>query len=73
LVALPTFFEIPIALVMLQMGASPGAALAVLVAGPVVNLPSLFVLGRETSPRVALALAAGVWAIATASGLLAVV
>ena len=69
LVALPTFFEIPIALVMLQMGAAPGAALAVLIAGPVVNLPSLFVLGRETRPRVALAVAAGVWLVATGAGL----
>jgi uncharacterized protein len=73
LVALPTFFEIPLALVLLQMGAAPGAALAVLIAGPVVNLPSLFVLGRETRPRIALALAGGVWLVATLFGLLAAI
>lgn len=68
LVALPTFFEIPIALLLLDLGL-PGAALAVLVAGPVVNLPSLLVVARETRPRVALALAAGVWGVATLAGL----
>lgn len=68
LVALPTFFEIPIALILLHMGA-PGAALAVLVAGPIVNLPSLLVLGRETRPRLALALGASVAVIATLGGL----
>jgi uncharacterized membrane protein YraQ (UPF0718 family) len=69
-VALPTFFEIPIALVMAQLGAPPGAVLAVLVAGPIVNLPSLLVLGRETSPRLAVGLAAGVWGIASVAGVL---
>jgi uncharacterized membrane protein YraQ (UPF0718 family) len=68
-VALPTFFEIPIALVMTQLGAPPGVALAVLVAGPIVNLPSLLVLGRETSPRLAGLLAAGVWGIASLGGI----
>ncbi len=70
LVALPTFFEIPMALVLLQMGAPPGAAVAILVAGPIVNLPSLLVLGRETRPRLAAALGLGVWAIATIAGVL---
>jgi uncharacterized membrane protein YraQ (UPF0718 family) len=69
-VALPTFFEIPIALVMTQLGAPPGVALAVLVAGPIVNLPSLLVLGRETSPRLAGLLAGGVWGIASLGGIL---
>jgi len=44
LVALPTFFEIPLAMLFLGLG-SPGAAAAMLVAGPIVNLPSLLVLG----------------------------
>ena len=70
LVALPTFFEIPIALLLLSAGAPQGAALAVLIAGPVVNLPSLLVLGRETRPRLALALAVGVWAVATLAGVI---
>ena len=69
LVALPTFFEIAIALVMLRLGASEGAALAVVVAGPIVNLPSLFVVGRETSPRLALRLGLGVWAVASFAGI----
>jgi uncharacterized membrane protein YraQ (UPF0718 family) len=68
-VALPTFFEIPIALVMMQLGAPPGVALAVLVAGPIVNLPSLLVLGRETSPRLAALLAGGVWGVASLGGI----
>jgi uncharacterized membrane protein YraQ (UPF0718 family) len=69
LVALPTFFEIPLALLMLQMGAPEGTAVAMLVAGPIVNLPSLLVLGRETRPRLAVVLGLAVWAIATLAGL----
>lgn len=69
LVALPTFFEIPVALLLLAMGAPAGVAVAFVVAGPIVNLPSLFVLARETRPRVAVALGVGVWLVATAAGL----
>jgi uncharacterized membrane protein YraQ (UPF0718 family) len=69
LVALPTFFEIPVALLLLASGAPLGVAVAFVVAGPIVNMPSLFVLARESRPRVALALAAGVWLVATAAGL----
>jgi uncharacterized membrane protein YraQ (UPF0718 family) len=72
LAALPTFFEIPIGLVLLSLGAPPGVVTAFVIAGPVVNLPSLLVLGREAGPRVALALAAGVWVVSTAAGLLTV-
>jgi len=68
LVALPTFFEIPLALLFVGLG-SPGAAAAMLVAGPLVNLPSLLVLGRETSARVALAVALGIWLLAVAAGM----
>jgi len=68
LVALPTFFEIPLALLFVGLG-SPGAAAAMLVAGPIVNLPSLLVLGRETSARVALAVALGIWLLAVAAGM----
>jgi hypothetical protein len=71
LAALPTFFEIPIALVLLSLGASPAVVVAFVVAGPIVNLPSLLVLGREAGPRVALALGAAVWLVATATGLAA--
>jgi hypothetical protein len=68
LVALPTFFEIPLALVLLKLGAPEGAALALLVAGPIINLPSLFVLARETRPRMAAALGVGVALLAFAGG-----
>ena len=70
LVALPTFFEIPIALLLLSAGGPAGGALAVLVAGPVVNLPSLLVLGRETRPAIAATLGLAVWAVATLAGIL---
>ena len=67
-VALPTLFELPLALFLVSAG-SPGAAAAMLVAGPIVNLPSLMILGRQTRPRVAAGLAAGVWLIAVLAGL----
>lgn len=67
LVALPTFLEIPIALSLVAAGA-PGAAIAVLVAGPIVNLPSLFVLARDTSPRLAALLFVAVWGAAALCG-----
>jgi uncharacterized membrane protein YraQ (UPF0718 family) len=67
-VALPTFFEIPIAALLLQLGAPPAAAIAFLVAGPIVNLPSLLVLARETSPRVAVSLAAAVFLVSALAG-----
>ena len=70
LVALPTFFEIPLAMLFLGLG-GPGPAAAILVAGPLVNLPSLLILARETRPRVAVAVALGVWVLATAAGLVA--
>ncbi|MBI2931509.1 MAG: permease [Planctomycetes bacterium] len=67
LVALPTFFEIPLALLLMQTGA-PGAAAAMLFAGPIVNLPSLLVLGRETNGKVAAGLTVGVWVLAVLAG-----
>jgi hypothetical protein len=70
LVALPTFVEVPIALSMLAAGASPGVALAVLVAGPVINLPSLLVLAREVSVRAAFAVFVGVWLLAAGVGMI---
>jgi hypothetical protein len=68
--ALPTFFEIPLALVLLNSGAPVGAALALLIAGPAVNLPSLLTIMRSTSWKVAAVVAASIWAIAVASGIL---
>src|SRR6266480_7558531 len=66
--ALPTFFEIPLALVLIAAGAPVGAALALLIAGPAVNLPSLLTIMRSTSWRVSAVVAASVWVIAVASG-----
>jgi hypothetical protein len=68
--ALPTFFEIPLAFVLLASGAPVGAALALLIAGPAINLPSLLTIMRSTSWKVAAVVAASVWAIAVASGIL---
>jgi uncharacterized membrane protein YraQ (UPF0718 family) len=68
--ALPTFFEIPLAFVLLSSGAPVGAALALLIAGPAVNLPSLLTIMRSTSWKVAAVVAASVWTIAVASGIL---
>lgn len=69
LVALPTFFEIPLAFLLLQLGAPPGAAVALMIAGPIVNLPSLFVLAREANARVAVAVGVSVFAVASLAGL----
>jgi uncharacterized membrane protein YraQ (UPF0718 family) len=69
--ALPTFFEIPLAFVLLAAGAPVGAALALLIAGPAINLPSLLTIMRSTSWKVAAVVAASVWVIAIASGVLA--
>jgi uncharacterized protein len=68
--ALPTFFEIPLAFVLLASGAPPGAALALLIAGPAINLPSLLTIMRTTSWKVAAVVATSIWAIAVASGML---
>lgn len=68
--ALPTFFEIPLAFVLLGSGAPVGAAMALLIAGPAVNLPSLLTIIRSTSWKVAAVVAASVWVIAVVSGIL---
>ncbi|PYK08499.1 MAG: hypothetical protein DME65_13945 [Verrucomicrobia bacterium] len=66
--ALPTFFEIPLALILLGSGAPIGAAVALLVAGPSVNLPSLLTIMRSTNWKVAAIVAASIWIWAVASG-----
>lgn len=68
--ALPTFAEIPLALGLLGGGAPAGAAVALMIAGPAVNLPSLLTVSRTTTTRHALALAAGTFLAAVAGGLL---
>src|SRR5437870_1414393 len=50
--ALPTFFEIPLALILLASGAPAGAAVALLIAGPSVNLPSLLTIMRSTNWKI---------------------
>src|SRR5260370_37727998 len=67
--ALPTFFELPLALILLGSGAPMGAAVALLIAGPSVNLPSLFTITRSTNWRVAALVAASVWTLAVTSGI----
>lgn len=69
-IAMPTFFEIPLALVMLSAGAPAGAAVAMLIAGPAINLPSLFTIARSTNWRVAAAVALTIFTVAVAGGLL---
>jgi uncharacterized membrane protein YraQ (UPF0718 family) len=69
-VAVPTFFEIPLALTLLSIGAPAGAAVALLFAGPAVNLPSLLAIGRTAGWSVAVALAVTIAALACAGGLL---
>ena len=68
--ALPTFFEIPLALILLGSGAPAGAAVALLIAGPSVNLPSLLTIMRSTNWKVAGLVAASIWILAVAGGVL---
>jgi uncharacterized membrane protein YraQ (UPF0718 family) len=71
LIALPSFFEIPLAFSILAAGAPLGAAAAVIFAGPIVNLPSLLVVGRHAGWKVSALLASSVWPIAFLGGLAA--
>jgi uncharacterized membrane protein YraQ (UPF0718 family) len=68
--ALPTFFEIPLALILLASGAPLGAAVALLIAGPSVNLPSLFTIMRSTNWKVAGVVALSIWTLAVGAGIL---
>lgn len=68
--SLPSLFEIPLALSVLAAGGPAGAAAALLFAGPAINLPSLLVIGRFSNWRVAALLAALVWGIAAAGGVM---
>ncbi|HEX8720978.1 MAG TPA: permease [Pyrinomonadaceae bacterium] len=68
--AMPTFFEIPLALLLLASGMPAGAAVALLVAGPATNLPSLFTVARSTGWRAPALVGLTVWALASAAGLL---
>jgi uncharacterized membrane protein YraQ (UPF0718 family) len=68
LVALPTFLEIPLALSLALAGAPAGAIVALLIAGPIVNMPSLLVLGREVGKRAAALVFVSVWLTASIAG-----
>ena len=67
--ALPTFFEIPLAVALLAAGAPAGAAAAVLFAGPAVNLPSLLTVGQVAGWKAMVLIASMVWLVAVAGGL----
>jgi uncharacterized membrane protein YraQ (UPF0718 family) len=68
--ALPTFLEIPLALSLLAAGFPPGAAVALLFAGPAVNLPSLWTVARVSGWKIAAISAGLVWVFAVCGGLL---
>lgn len=66
--AMPTFFEIPLALLLLAAGAPAGAAVALMIAGPAINLPSLFTIARSTNAKVAGAVAFSIFLLAVLAG-----
>lgn len=68
LLALPTFFEIPLALILLGSGAPMGAVVVLLIAGPSVNLPSLLTIMRSTSWKIAALVAISIWVLAVVGG-----
>ena len=68
--AMPTFFEIPLAFLLLSAGAPAGAAVAIMIAGPAVNLPSLFTIARSTNWKVAAAVALAIFLLAVLGGVL---
>ena len=67
--ALPTFFEIPLAVALLAAGAPAGAAVALLFAGPAVNLPSLLTVGQVAGWKAMVLIASMVWLVAVAGGI----
>ncbi len=68
--ALPTFFEIPLSLLLLAAGAPAGAAVAMLIAGPAINLPSILTIARSTNWKVATSVAVTVLSLSIFGGLL---
>jgi hypothetical protein len=68
--ALPTFLEIPLSLSLLAAGFPAGAVVALLFAGPAINLPSLLSVARVSGWKVAAMVAALVWILAAGGGLL---
>jgi len=68
--AMPTFFEIPLALLLLAAGVPAGAAVALMIAGPAINLPSLFTIARSTNAKVAGAVAFSIFLLAVLAGVI---
>lgn len=68
--ALPTFFEIPLAVAILAAGGPAGAAAALLFAGPAVNLPSLLTVGQVVGWKPMVLMALMVWLVAIAGGVI---
>lgn len=69
LLPMPTFFEIPLAYGLLLIGLPLGVVIAVLFAGPAVNLPSLLIVGRSAGFKASLLLAVIVGGLAVATAL----
>ena len=67
--AMPTFFEIPLALIMVAAGLPVGAVVTMLIAGLATNLPSLFTVARSAGWKVSALVALIVWSSALAGGL----
>ena len=63
-------FEIPIALTLITAGAPTGAAVAVLFAGPAVNLSSLLTVGREAGWKASVLSGLMVWLLAVIGGVI---
>ena len=70
LLPMPTLFEIPLAYGLLLIGAPLGTLVAVLFAGPAVNLPSLLIVGRTAGIKASLLLTAVAGGLAIGTALL---
>jgi len=70
LIAMPTFFELPLTLLFVSAGLPFGVAMAILIAGPATNLPSLLTVGRLAGWRPAVFVGISVWILSIMGGLL---
>jgi uncharacterized protein len=69
-IALPTFFEIPLALSLSGPSVPAGVATAILFAGPAINLPSLITIGRSSHWSISAGLAVAIGLLAWLGGVL---
>lgn len=67
---LPTFFEIPLAWTLMNMGAPASVVTVVLFAGPAINLSSLFTIWREVSWKFACLTAVAIGLLSCIGGLI---